>query len=337
MPIRYLILSLTTRCNLQCRYCYNDTPKPITDMPKAVIKDALSLVSTQKEPFHLQLTGGEPTLLPDLIKTAAKLAANTRQCHSIGIQTNGTCLTLDLLKIFKRHQFQIGISLDGPPSIHQLQRGMAAETLRGLQLLESAQLPFQVTTVVTQVNAACLDQLVLTLAGFNSARGIGLDLLIDKGRARNSDCVGPADKSTLQRGLQRMLTTLDLVNARRTIPLRLRERDLILAANKKGSAFCHACRSESMAVTPSGQIFPCGQTVNDSRFAAGTIWEPKFERLHLLHEFMPNTKQCDDCSLQNTCPGDCPSRLYYNKKQQPPQVCNLYQCLWQFKNDQKKN
>jgi hypothetical protein len=52
-----------------------------------------------------------------------------------------------------------------------------------LHLLETAGILFRVATVVTQANAAVLDGLVLTPAGLAHARGIGLDLLVNKGRA----------------------------------------------------------------------------------------------------------------------------------------------------------
>jgi uncharacterized protein len=74
----------------------------------------------------------------------------------------------------------VGVSLDGPPAVHEQQRGMAAETLRGLKLLEREGIPFRVTTVLTQTNVRVLDRLVLTLAGFACAGGIGLDLLVNK-------------------------------------------------------------------------------------------------------------------------------------------------------------
>ncbi len=75
-------------------------------------------------------TGGEPTLAPALMETASEVARATGRCRSIGGQTNGTRLTSDVLDLFRRHAFQVGVSLDGPPSVHEAQRGMAAETLR---------------------------------------------------------------------------------------------------------------------------------------------------------------------------------------------------------------
>jgi uncharacterized protein len=329
MPLRYLILALTNRCNLQCRYCYNGEPSNTDDMPEAVMVRAISMAADGGKPFHLQLTGGEPTLVPTLLDRAAVLAHQTGRCDSIGIQTNATRLTPALLDVIGNHKIEVGVSLDGPPSIHQQQRGMATQTLRGLQLLETSGVPFRVTTVVTQANAAVLGGLVLTIAGFAFARGIGLDLLVNKGRAQKRSWVPPAERHTLVVGLQRMLSTLDAVNTRRSVPIRLRERDLIISMEKKKeSAFCHACLGESMAVQPDGRIFPCGQTMGDSKFAAGTVWAPQLEKLKALNNFRPQSASCSRCSLESACPGDCPSRLHYNRNEKSARSCDIYQILW---------
>ncbi len=331
MAIRYLILSLTNRCNLACRYCYNGEPGTIEEMPTAVILRAVEIAARESDGFHLQLTGGEPTLVPELILAAVTLANKTGRCRGFGLQTNGTCLTKELATLFRTYGIQVGISLDGPPRVQQHQRGMATETFKGMQLLESEHIPFNVTTVVTQYNAVLLDRLVLTLAGFACARGIGLDLLVNKGRARQSAAAAPAPSSVLKEGLQRMLNLLNRINAARTQPIRLRERETLMAAAAgKVSVFCHACRGESMAVTPSGLIFPCGQTLGDPFFTAGTVREPKLNRLTKLKRVHPNLSRCQECSLKRICPGDCPSRLYYNQDRTPSPICDLYQALWEF-------
>ncbi|MGD9215662.1 MAG: radical SAM protein [Desulfobacteraceae bacterium] len=331
MPLRYLILALTMRCNLQCLYCYNGEPSEVDEMPEAVMVRAISLAADSGTPFHLQLTGGEPTLVPASMEKAITLAHATGICRSIGIQTNATCLTPDLIDLFRAYKIEVGVSLDGPPSVHHQQRGMAAETLRGLHLLETAGIPFRVTTVVTQANAAQLDGLVLTLAGLAYARGIGLDLLVNKGRAKNQGRVSSADRHCLAKGLQRMLSTLNAINARRSTPIRLRERDWVISAkNKDKSVFCHACRAESMAVQPDGGIFPCGQTMGDAHFAAGTVWAPRLDKLKSLSNDKPKNTLCSSCALESACPGDCPSRLHYNRNENPARICDLYQTLWQI-------
>jgi uncharacterized protein len=338
MPVRHLILALTTRCNLNCAYCYNgsvDSKSP-ANMTPAVVAAALELVSHSGNPFDLQFTGGEPTLVPDRLDLAARLARATGRCRRIAIQTNATHLTPTLIDLFRTHEIQVGVSLDGPPEVHQRQRGRVADTLRGLGLLEAAGIPFRVTTVVTRESAATLDRLALLLSGFASARGIGLDLLVDKGAALAGG-TEPADSMVLVNGLEGLIKTLDMVNARRRIPIRLRERDRLnpfLPQADKG--FCPAAIGESMGVDPSGNLFPCGQTLGDPLFAAGTVWDPEVNRLHRLSHCRPLQASCDRCDLAQFCPGDCPSRLFYNGVGGSALACTLYQTLWRLRSPGQK-
>jgi len=339
MKIRYLILVLTTRCNLSCRYCYNGTPAEPADMSDAVLKEALALTESGGIPFHVQLTGGEPSMVPALMESAVKQAGQSDLCTGIGVQTNGTCLTPALLKLFREYEIQVGVSLDGPPKINERQRGMTGETLGGLRMLEEEAIPFRVTTVVTGENAAFLDRLVLSLGGFSQVRGIGLDLLVDKGRAVVSPGIAPAGKHSLKNGITGMIHALDFVNASRRIPIRLREKDMLFKrahtetlaagdARKTKFDFCHACRGESAAVYPDGGLFPCGQTAGDSRFSAGTVWNPLPGALTIPVSAIGDAEKCRSCDIRAFCPGDCPSRLYYNRISDREPACELYRALW---------
>jgi len=143
--IRYLILALTDRCNLKCSTCYRGDSLSLEDMSGDTIRQSIHIAATSAPSFHLQLTGGEPPLVPSAIETAVKAVQKTGRCQSIGIQTNATWLTPSIFSLFQAHQLKVGVSLDGPPEIHEQQRGMAAETLRGLQRLENAGISFGVT------------------------------------------------------------------------------------------------------------------------------------------------------------------------------------------------
>ena len=331
MNIRYLILPLTTRCNLSCSYCYNGDQVEPMDMSEAVLKKALTLVEEAGEgPFHLQITGGEPTLVPESIALAAKRARDlTRPC-TIGIQTNGTRLTPELADLLVEFDIQVGLSLDGPPSIQETLRGQAAQTLNGLKLLEGRGIPFRVTTVISRQNVGSLEQLVWLLAGFSQARGIGLDLLVQKGRAVYGGDVQPVEVPALRDGMRRMIEALNAVNDRRRFPIQLRERSLIEQPPKRGErrSFCQAYRGQGIAVHPDGRVFPCGQTLGDPRFALGTVDNLEPERFDVLQAKELASDHCSACPLDGRCPGDCPGRIHYNRGRAPETACELYRAIW---------
>ncbi len=328
---RYLVLLLTTACNLHCAYCYREESGPSQSMPQEVAKKGLRLAASSGRTFHVQLTGGEPALEPELIEWTASLIRKESWPATIGIQTNGTVLNAPLIKMFKYYDIQVGVSLDGPPDFHERLRGESALTIRGLKLLSDHNVPFRVTTVVTEQNAPVMDQLALLLGSFATAKGLGLDLLVCKGRALKDSCVSPPSSEELKKGLKRLTQALDWINRNRLHPIKLRELESLKQTFKEGNPapFCHALKGEAMAIHPDGTIYPCAQTVGNPYFACGTIEAPDEENLYLSGQYSLRGEQCKDCPLSGFCPGDCPCRLHYNDVQTRHLACVIYQTLWE--------
>lgn len=323
-PLNYLVMSLTSRCNLHCCYCYQGSGKQGVDITEEILTEAMRLADTG-ERLLIQLTGGEPTLVPEKIEKVVQLSREMTVRPQLAIQTNGTLLTPELVDFFKEHEFQVGVSLDGPPEIQERLRGKCDDTLRGLKLLEEKGVAFRVTTVVNSENGSALDKLALLLSGFSYCRGIGLDLLVMKGRASGS-MVFPASERQLRKGTTTLIQTLRGLNRRRRHPILLREMEL-LSRSRNTQPFCHGATGASLAVSPDGRLSPCGQTMGDARFDLGTVLEPDLTRTSsLINERLEN-EQCVGCGLNGHCPGECPSRLYYNNGEYKNHICHLYRQL----------
>ncbi len=333
--IKNLTLVLTTRCQLKCPYCSQGEMMPRQDMLPDVLRKALRLADQGAEPLQIQLTGGEPSLVPELIQMAVLEAEGMQRPVHMAIQSNGVQLDAAMLRFWKKHGLQVGISLDGTPRVQERLRGRAGATLRGLLLLEKEGVPFRITTVLSSANVQELDRLVWLLATFEQARGIGLDILVRHGRAtRNTQlALAPPDAEQLSRGLERLLSTLAAINRQRRIPLRLRELDLVYRCLQQQKTegrvrtFCLAACGQSLAVAPDGRLFPCAQVIGDARFAAGTVDVPKSMPLFLTRSLAALRRDCSSCPLQGCCPGDCPSRLLHNSRNEALLTCCLYQVL----------
>jgi len=328
---RYLVLLLTTECNLNCAYCYREENGPVQKMTSDLAEKGLRLAAATGRNFHVQLTGGEPCFEPELIEWIAALVRRKGWPATLGIQTNGTFLDASLVTMFKHYDIQVGVSLDGPPDFHEKLRGKPDLTIRGLKLLSDYGLPFRVTCVVTRQNVAVMDQLALLLGSFSMARGLALDLLVCKGQALKGDSVSPPSPEELKTGLKKLMQTLVWINAHSSHPIKLRELESLKQAFKRGRAtmFCHGLKGEALAIHPDGRVYPCAQTVGDPYFACGTIDSPDESRLCLLNQYNLQGKQCNNCPLSGFCPGDCPSRLHYNNDQTSRLACVMYQTLWE--------
>lgn len=91
-----LFVELTDKCNEKCIHCYADSSPDRTDfLPLDQIKSALKQAATFGTP-HLQFTGGDPLIHPQLIE-AVEYAA-TLSFQGIEIYTNGLLLNDKLLQ-----------------------------------------------------------------------------------------------------------------------------------------------------------------------------------------------------------------------------------------------
>ncbi len=140
-------------CNLDCEYCFylskeelypGDRFRMSEDLLETYISQLLE--SQPDGPVTVAWQGGEPTLMGvDFFARVVELAEHHRrpgQQVEHTIQTNGTLLTDEWCELFARHRFLVGLSIDGPPEIHDRYRvdkrgePTSAKVLRGLELLQ---------------------------------------------------------------------------------------------------------------------------------------------------------------------------------------------------------
>ncbi len=89
---------LTDRCNLRCVHCYQDAFDGSRELPPAALRRLADRVfgALAPRPVSVNLTGGEPLLLPGFFNLVAHLHgfANLAEAHII---TNGTVADDDTL------------------------------------------------------------------------------------------------------------------------------------------------------------------------------------------------------------------------------------------------
>jgi molybdenum cofactor biosynthesis protein A len=110
----YLRLSLTERCNLRCTYCMPEQGLPELP-PYLLTSDQLLTIASyfaNRGVTKFRLTGGEPTLRPDLLEIVTGLR-NLSTTSTIGMTTNGVALNeRKLLALQNAGLTHINISLD---------------------------------------------------------------------------------------------------------------------------------------------------------------------------------------------------------------------------------
>lgn len=159
-------------CNLACDYCYylskgalypETTDFRMSDeVLEAFVRQYLEAQDVPAVTFGWQ--GGEPTLLGlDFFARAVELQQHYRRPDTRVIntlQTNGTLLDDDWGRFFKAHNFLVGVSLDGPQTLHDAYRrdrsgeGTFSRVLAGLTVLKRHAVEFNLLTAVHAANAS---------------------------------------------------------------------------------------------------------------------------------------------------------------------------------------
>lgn len=131
-PSLVLVMKATRRCNLRCTYCHfwsNEGNQTMSfEVLARTIHGALTAPGVASVEFVWH--GGETTLLPIAFYRKAlwlqQRFARPGQKINNAVQTNGTLLNEDWLNFFETFHFSVGVSLDGPPEIHDQRRFDAA-------------------------------------------------------------------------------------------------------------------------------------------------------------------------------------------------------------------
>ncbi len=118
------VIEVTTACNLACPTCFADSG-PGYQLTLAEVEAILDrFLQTESRPEVLQISGGEPTLHPDIVAIIA--AAQARGIRHVMLNTNGIRLALDpgFVRTLADYQPSIYLQFDGlSAGAHQALRG----------------------------------------------------------------------------------------------------------------------------------------------------------------------------------------------------------------------
>ncbi len=124
-----LILTVTRACNLRCSYC----PTAKDGWPSLSVDDAIQAVDLFAARFpkgDVKLFGGEPLLVPDVVRAAIERAHAHDGIRRVQLNTNG--LGLDASWIDALHRWPklvLTLSIDGKPDDHRRYRRALLETV----------------------------------------------------------------------------------------------------------------------------------------------------------------------------------------------------------------
>jgi pyruvate-formate lyase-activating enzyme len=157
-------------CNLDCKYCfflskealYPGSPFRMDDgVMEAYVRQIIE--SQQAPQVTIAWQGGEPTLMGldffQQMMVIVKKYARPGLTVNHTIQTNGTKLDDDWCRFFRKHNFLVGLSLDGPKEMHDAYRvdkrgeGTFDQVRDAARLLKKHNVEFNILCTVHAANA----------------------------------------------------------------------------------------------------------------------------------------------------------------------------------------
>lgn len=345
MPFSLLIKPAGADCNLHCGYCfylsraglYPDTPRP--RMSLATLERLYRAYFAIPMPvYSFGWQGGEPTLMGrDFFAEA--LAMQRRMAPrgatvTNGLQTNGTLLTPAWAQLLREHKVLVGLSIDGPPQLHnglrrvadgggQALAGRAGDTAErvaaAVQLLRGEKVACNALTVVGPHNVHAPHEIYAYLRGLG-LRHMQFIPLVEEGYSVNAQDWGRFLIAIFRRWFPRDVRRVSI-----------RHHDSLLEYLVSGRynvcTMSGACGGH-LVIEHNGDIYPCDFYVDaDLRLGnvhtgsgkhggnagpAGTgdnplvaaLEEPR-NRTFMARPAGP-APECRDCRYRELCNGDCP-------------------------------
>lgn len=156
-----VVVQPTTFCNIDCGYCYlpnRDNKSRLSEATLVELCGFLKKNCSLEEKLDFLWHSGEPLSVgATQFERYTNIVNETLGEYAIthNVQTNGILLSSAWIDLISRHGFNIGISIDGPESIHDCSRkyrsGAATyvDVMTGINLLKEAGIEFSVLSVVT--------------------------------------------------------------------------------------------------------------------------------------------------------------------------------------------
>jgi uncharacterized protein len=325
-------------CNLDCQYCYflekeslypGDRFRMGEDTLARYIRQVIEAQTGPEVTIAWQ--GGEPTLMGvDFFRRAMALVERfqrpgQRITHTI--QTNGTLLNDEWCRFLAEHRFLVGISIDGPPHLHDAyrvdKRGRPTfdRVLAGLRLLQAHQV--DVNGLCT-VNAANQDHPLEVYRFFRDELGLRhLQLIpIVERAAADADGGSPVtDRSVDPEAWGNFLTAIfDEWVVRDVGEVFVSHFDAALASwSGVPPALCIFAETcgDAVALEHNGDVYSCDHFVEPEHLL-GNITETHLVELlaskpqrafgMAKRDTLPGT--CRRCPVRFACQGECPKNRF---------------------------
>lgn len=300
---------LTTECNFQCTYCYEEYTKCLT-LDKEMLIDILDFIldlesNKESDVFAVNFMGGEPLLKKELIYQAVNyIKEKCKKKVLYYITTNGSLLNEEMIFWMKENDFFVRISIDGNRETHRKNRlqkdgnNAYATIMQNLKSIKKSGLKYTIRMTVANNT---LDQIYDNVRYFQTLGFDKLSIVLDINMQFEE-----AEEDIFRKQMKKVARYyLDVVddNPNFSIDLINGKMFSLLMESDKVFTMCGAGLT-SFCIMPDGNIYPCAYVTNDEAFKIGSIKKGIDTELaySLPRElFRREFRDCLECTVKNMC------------------------------------
>ena len=330
-------------CNLGCTYCYYLCKKDIYDgsgslrMSDDILEKYIKqhIEASSEETVFFSWHGGEPLLAGiDFYRKAVSIQQKylpPGRYALNGIQTNGTLLNDEWCRFLKSENFIIGISIDGPPDLHNKHRITQAgdptseRVLKGYELLNKYKITYEILCVVNSDNS------LHPLEVYNYFRQLGAVYIsfLPLVERDVSKAAGVSNSSVKPDEFGRFLSVIfdEWINHDiGKIKIQIFEEALRPAFNQEHTLCIFKVDCGGVPVIEhNGDFYACDHYV-DKEHLAGNINDVPLSRLlgsdsqKAFGKAKSNTmpRYCLECDVLEMCNGECPKNRFITTPEGEP-------------------
>ena len=326
--IKALCLHVAHTCNLDCEYCFAAQGKYHGEralMSFEVGKRALDFLiesSGTRHNLEVDFFGGEPLMNFDVVKRLVAYARSVEEEHNkhfrFTLTTNGMLIDDDVIDFANREMDNVVLSLDGRKEVNDRFR----KTVGGVGSFDIIVPKFKKLVDARGDKSYYMRG---TFTHFNPDFTNDIQAMLDLGfdeLSMEPVVCPPTDKYALTEedkpilyAQYEKLADMMIQRQRQGRPFTFYHYMLDLEGGPCVYKRVSGCGSgtEYLAVTPTGELYPCHQFVGDPDFLMGDIWQgvtrtdirDKFKRCNAY-----SRPECADCWARLYCSGGCAANAY---------------------------
>ena len=325
IPVTAMDLFIAQQCTMKCIYCYGGggeygAPGAMSEKTAFQAVDWFWRQKGAAKTLSINFFGGEPLLQFGLLKRVVSRARQLEKGASaqfhFTLATNGTLLTEEMIRYLKENRFKINVGFDGPKEIQDRNRPLgdnnaSHETVVPRIRKLIAAMPERVTLRATLWKPGEITPVRKALAAFHPHKYQTQPA--SPGGHKGKDGQSPtADWRDTVQGIGEAAD--DFIEA-------VRDHDVpSLTAIKNWLNFnwllwifdppgrrppmCPLGK-RMVAVSASGDVYPCHRFVGWEEFKIGTVFEEGPVRESYLKATYPEKPECRTCWGKRACNGGC--------------------------------